>query len=355
MNLAEIRAEIDQTDMQLVKLINQRMEYVLRTGKLKEVILDPAREEQVLRQMLAQARGLIRPEFISELYQSIIAESKLLQERNLKLVGFQGEHGAWGELAVRRYADDMIPIPCLEFANVFEGVRDRELDLGMVPVENSLEGAVTEVNDILVDTELKIAGEIVIPVRQCLLVLPGADYREIKVVYSHPQALAQCRSFLSRNKLEPRPFYDTAGAARWLAQERPSSTAVIASPIAAELYGLDIIKEDIGDNKDNFTRFLLISREPCLEAGNKCSMVFSTQHRAGALFEVLHVFAEDQINLTRIESRPIRRNPGAYAFLLDFIGKEDDPVIQQAMEKIRQMTPMFRILGFYPEAPAAAR
>jgi len=355
MNLAEIRAEIDQTDMQLVKLINQRMEYVLRAGKLKQFILDPAREEQVLKQMLAQARGLIRPEFITTLYQSIIKESKLLQERNLKLVGFQGEHGAWGELAVRRYADDMIPIPCLEFANVFEGVRDRELDLGMVPVENSLEGAVTEVNDILVDTELKIAGEIVIPVRQCLLVLPGADYREIKVVYSHPQALAQCRSFLSRNKLEPRPFYDTAGAARWLAQERPSSTAVIASPIAAELYGLDIIKEDIGDNKDNFTRFLLISREPCLEAGNKCSMVFSTQHRAGALFEVLHVFAEDQINLTRIESRPIRRNPGAYAFLLDFIGKEDDPVIQQAMEKIRHMTPMFRILGFYPEAPAAAR
>jgi len=353
MNLAEIRAEIDQTDMQLVKLINQRMEYVLRAGKLKEVILDPAREEQVLRQLLAQARGLIRPEFISTLYQSILAESRALQERNLKLVGFQGEHGAWGELAVRRYADDMIPIPCLEFAHVFEGVRDRELDLGMVPVENSLEGAVTEVNDILVDTELKIVGEIVIPVRQCLLALPGADYREIKVVYSHPQALAQCRSFLSRNKLEPRPFYDTAGAARWLAQDRPSSTAVIASPIAAELYGLDIIKEDIGDNADNFTRFLLISREPGTVIGNKCSLVFSTQHRAGALFEVLQVFAENQINLTRIESRPVRRNPGAYAFLLDFLGKEEDPVIQQAMEKIRQMTPMFRILGFYPEAPTA--
>jgi prephenate dehydratase/chorismate mutase/prephenate dehydratase len=351
MNLGEIREKIDQTDMQLVKLINQRMEYVLRAGKLKEVVLDPAREEQVLRQLLVQARGLIRPEFITTLYQSILAESRALQERNLKLVGFQGEHGAWGELAVRRYADDMIPIPCLEFAHVFEGVRDRELDMGMVPVENSLEGAVTEVNDILVDTELKVVGEIVIPVRQCLLVLPGADYREIKVVYSHPQALAQCRGFLSRNKLEPRPFYDTAGAARWLAQERPSSTAVIASPIAAGLYGLDIVKEDIGDNTDNFTRFLLISREPGATPGNKCSMVFSTQHRAGALFEVLQVFAENEINLSRIESRPIRRNPGAYAFLLDFLGKEDDPVIQQALEKIRQMTPEFRILGFYQEAP----
>lgn len=350
MNLAEIRAEIDQTDMQLVKLINQRMEYVLRAGKLKEVILDPAREEQVLRQLLAQARGLIRTEFITELYQSILSESKALQERNLKLVGFQGEHGAWGELAVRGYAGDMIPIPCLEFANVFEGVRDRELDMGMVPVENSLEGAVTEVNDILVETELIIAGEIVIPVRQCLLALPGTDYREIKVVYSHPQALAQCRSFLSRNKLEPRPFYDTAGAARWLAQERPSSTAVIASPIAAELYGLDIIKEDIGDNVDNFTRFLLISREPSATPGNKCSLVFSTQHRAGALFEVLQVFAEKEINLTRIESRPIRRNPGAYAFLLDFLGREDDPAVAQAMEEIRERTPMSRVLGYYPEA-----
>jgi len=351
MNLTEIRAEIDRTDMQLVKLINQRMEYVLRAGKLKEVVLDSAREEQILRQLLAQARGLIRPDFIQTLYQSILTESKELQKRNLKLVGFQGEHGAWGELAVRRYAEDMIPIPCLEFANVFEGVRDRELDLGMVPVENSLEGAVTEVNDILVDTDLKIIGEIVIPVCQCLLALPGADYRELKVVYSHPQALAQCRSFLSRNKLEPRPFYDTAGAARWLAQERPSSTAVIASPIAAELYGLDIIKEDIGDHTDNFTRFLLISREAGSESGNKCSLVFSTLHRAGALFEVLQVFAEEQINLTRIESRPVRRNPGAYAFLLDFLGKEDDPAVQRALTKMRENTPMFRILGFYPEAP----
>lgn len=173
MNLGEIREKIDQTDMQLVKLINQRMEYVLRAGKLKEVILDKAREEQVLRQLLAQARGLIRPEFITTLYESILTESKALQERNLKLVGFQGEHGAWGELAIRSYADDMIPIPCVEFAHVFEGVRDRELDMGMVPVENSLEGAVTEVNDILVDTDLKIIGEIRIPVRQCLLVLPG--------------------------------------------------------------------------------------------------------------------------------------------------------------------------------------
>ncbi|ABC78988.1 prephenate dehydratase [Syntrophus aciditrophicus] len=351
MNLGEIREKIDQTDMQLVKLINQRMEYVLRAGKLKEVILDKAREEQVLRQLLAQARGLIRPEFITTLYESILTESKALQERNLKLVGFQGEHGAWGELAIRSYADDMIPIPCVEFAHVFEGVRDRELDMGMVPVENSLEGAVTEVNDILVDTDLKIIGEIRIPVRQCLLVLPGGDYRDIKVVYSHPQALAQCRSFLSRNKLEPRPFYDTAGAARWLAQERPSSTAVIASPIAAELYGLDIVKEDIGDNTDNFTRFLLISRNSSPVAGNKCSLVFSTEHRAGALFEVLHVFAENEINLTRIESRPIRRNPGAYAFLLDFLGREDDPVVQQALEKIREKTPFFRILGFYPESP----
>lgn len=351
MNLTEIRAEIDRTDMQLVKLINQRMEYVLRAGKLKEVVLDSAREEQILRQLLAQARGLIRPDFIQTLYQSILTESKALQERNLKLVGFQGEHGAWGELAVRRFAEDMIPIPCLEFANVFEGVRDRELDLGMVPVENSLEGAVTEVNDILVDTDLKIIGEIVIPVRQCLLALPGTDYRELKVVYSHPQALAQCRSFLSRNKLEPRPFYDTAGAARWLSQDRPSSTAVIASPIAAELYGLDIIKEDIGDNTDNFTRFLLISRESSPEKGNKCSLVFSTLHRAGALFEVLQVFAEEEINLTRIESRPVRRNPGAYAFLLDFLGKEDDPAVQRVLTKMREKTPMFRILGFYPEAP----
>lgn len=350
MNLAEIRNRIDRTDMELVKLLNQRMEYVLRAGKLKEVIFDPGREKQVLEHLHTQAQGLIQPDFITALYQSILTESKKLQERNLKLVGFQGEHGAWGEMAIRNYAGDLIPIPCLEFGDVFEGVRDRELDCGMVPVENSIEGAIAEVNDYLVGTDLHVTGEIVLSINQCLLGLPGSDYREMKVVYSHPQALAQCRGFLTRNRLEPRPFYDTAGAARWLVQERPSSTAVIASPIAADLYGLEVIKDCIQDNPENQTRFLLISRQPRTEPGNKCSLVFSTLHRSGALFEVLQVFAERQINLTRIESRPVRQNPGAFAFLLDFLGREDEEPVQEALELVKGMVPMCRVLGFYQDA-----
>ena len=350
MDLHEIRTTIDHIDQKLLRLLDQRMEFALRARKRKDHVSDPAREQQVLKNVSKPASALLDSGFLANVFRSIMVESKRLQEQNLQLVGFQGEHGAWGELAVRRLGPEMVPIPCLEFGDVFSGVAGHDLDCGIVPVENSLEGAVTEVNDMLVDTDLKIVAEVVIPIHQNLLALPGCDYREIKVVYSHPQALGQCRAFLLRNKLEPRPFYDTAGAARWLAHERQNSAGVIASSLAAELYGLEIIKERIEDNTENFTRFLLLSREPRPEPGNKCTVVFSTQHRAGALFEVLRIFAENTINLTRIESRPIRKNPGAYAFLLDFLGNEHDPAVRKTLERMKEATASFKILGFYQEA-----
>jgi prephenate dehydratase/chorismate mutase/prephenate dehydratase len=273
-----------------------------------------------------------------------------VQEETPALVGFQGEHGAWGEIAIRQIDSTMVPIPCLEFGNVFSGVASGEFDYGVAPIENSIEGSISEVNDLLIETDLRIVGEVVVPIHQNLLVLPGCDYREIKVVYSHPQALAQCRAFLSRNKLQARPFYDTAGAARWLSYERPASAAVLASKLAAELYGLDIVKESVEDNAENHTRFVLLSQRPNGKGGTKCTLAFSTQHRAGALFEVLRVFTENGLNLTRIESRPVRRNPGAYAFLLDFLGSEHEGRVQTALRSIKDKTTTMKVLGFYPEA-----
>ncbi|HEY6951028.1 MAG TPA: prephenate dehydratase [Bacteroidota bacterium] len=351
-NLKEIRENIDSIDQQLLILLRQRMEFALRAGKHKNAIHDPSREESVFRNVTSKESPLLEQKFIRYLYEKIISESKELQHRGLKLVGFQGEHGAWSEIAIHTLGNEMISIPCIEFGDVFAGVASGDFEFGLVPVENSIEGSVTEVNDLLVETSLNIVGEAIIPIHHNLLALPGTNHQELRSVYSHPQALGQCRSFLSRNKLEPRPFYDTAGAARWLAHEQQRSAGVIASRLAAELHGLEVIKENIEDHPQNATRFVLLSSQPRTGPANKCTIAFSTQHRVGALFDVLRLFAESKINLTRIESRPIRKNPGAFAFLLDFQGTADNGVVRQTLERVEQTTMMFKNLGFYPEASA---
>jgi len=350
MNLAELRGEIDRADSEILKLLSRRMEMALRTGKFKADPADPPRERAVIEGIRNQSRGLLRPDFTEGIFQSVVGEARKLQEQDLSLVGFQGEHGAHSEVAIRSLDPAWIPIPCAEFAEVFEGVQRGELDLGVVPVENSLEGAVTAVNDLLVEGELKIAGEIRVPVHHALLALPGTDIRELRAAYSHPQALAQCRGFLSRNKLEPRPFYDTAGAAMMLTRERLKGAAAIASDLCAEIYRLEVVKEAIEDHESNSTRFIVLSRERTQKEGNKCSVVFSTKHRAGALYDVLRIFSEAGINLTRIESRPIRKDPGQYAFLLDFLGSDRDPKVGEALGRVEKQTLTFKFIGCYKEA-----
>jgi prephenate dehydratase/chorismate mutase/prephenate dehydratase len=347
--LEELRTKINQTDAELLRLLNQRMELALRTRKLKSAIADPSREKEILESVKKQSYGLLNEKFSAKIYSDIIGESKRLQEQELKLAGFQGEHGAYSEVAMRCFDGQLVPTPCREFIDVFDGVTSRQLDCGVVPVENSLEGAVTQVNDLLIERELKIVGEIKIPIHHCLLTLPDTDYRDIKVVYSHPQALAQCRSFLNRNKLDARPFYDTAGAAMMLAKERPKAAAVISNGLCAEIYTLEILKENIEDHESNSTRFVMLAQEEAKENGNKCSIVFSTAHKAGALFSVLKVFSDAGINLTRIESRPIKKDPGKYAFLLDFQGSVNDKTVTNALEEVKEYTIMYKFLGCYKE------
>ncbi|MBI2837148.1 MAG: prephenate dehydratase [Acidobacteria bacterium] len=351
MDLNETRRQIDRIDFEIVKLLNMRMELALRARKLKPSVQDPAREMDVLSAARKHSQSVVRPEFSEKLFAGIIDESRQLQAQDLTLVGFQGEHGANSELAVRSLDPSWVPIPCVEFVDVFECVRKGQLDGGVVPVENSIEGGVTQVNDLLVEVDVRITGEIRVPIHHCLLALPDSDYRDIKVVYSHPQALAQCREFLARNKLEPRPFYDTAGSAMMLSRERPKAAAVIANRLCAELYDLEILKENIEDHESNSTRFVVLrGGEGVEQDGNKCSIIFRTAHRSGALFSVLKIFSDAGINLTRIESRPIRQDPGNYAFLLDFQGSSSDVRVRRALEAARGETAWFKFLGCYTEA-----
>ena len=219
--------------------------------------------------------------------------------------------------------------------------------LGIVPVENSLEGPITQVSDLLIDTELKIVGEIRTPIHHCLLALPETEYRDLRIVYSHPQALAQCREFIARHKLEPRPFYDTAGAARMLSEERPNATGALANKLCAELYHLKVIEENVEDHESNSTRFIILSRDENLEVGDKCSIIFSLKDEAGSLFSVLKIFSDRVINLTRIESRPHRTDPGNYVFFADFEGSRENDRVVDALDALRQRVTSYKFCGCY--------
>jgi len=348
MKLKEIRSRIDKIDRELLVMLQERMGLALRSKKFKELISDPEREKDMLAQVERMSLDLIEHSFSKQLLKVIIAESKRLQKEDRPLVAFQGEHGAYGEVAARKLVPDGAYIPCMEFMDVFRGVEEGHLDLGVVPVENSLEGAVTQVNDLLTTTKLKVIGEAKVPVRHCLLATEDTDYREIRLVYSHPQALAQCRGFLSRNKLEPRPYYDTAGAAKMLARENPKAAAAIASSLSAELYNLSIIKEKIEDGHANSTRFLLLSKHQNNTGGDKTSIIFATPHKAGRLYSVLRLFAEAHINLTRIASMPLRTEPSNYSFFLDFEGSESDKKVAEVLKKMEKLTISMKYLGTYP-------
>lgn len=347
MDLKEIRKSIDGIDYEVVKLLERRMEYALRLKRLKRSVAEPEREREVLAHVRSYSHNVIEHPFIEGVYGAIMEESKRIQERGLRLIGFQGEHGAYSEVASRAYAASLVSIPCPSFHEVFREVESGQLDFGIVPVENSLEGAVTEVNDLLVETGLRVVGEATIPVHHCLLALPELDYRDLRTIYSHPQALGQCRGFISRHKLEARPFYDTAGAAVMLRAQRPAATAVIASRLCADLYGLEVLKENIEDNDSNRTRFVVLSREGSAEEGDKCSIIFSVAHRPGGLFSVLKILSDCAINMTRIESRPLRNDPGTYAFFVDFEGSDRDAGVAAALEAIRTASTAYKFLGCY--------
>jgi prephenate dehydratase/chorismate mutase/prephenate dehydratase len=351
MDLEKVREHIYHIDREIIKLLNERMELGLRAKKFKKAIYDGERESKVLKQLTkySQSHNVIREDFVEKLFTEIIRESRKHQKTQRSLIGFQGEHGAFGEVAARYYNPELITIPCAEFIDVFDGVTNGNLDLGIVPVQNSLGGAITQVNELLIETDLLAVSAVKLRINHCLLELPEANYRDIRVVYSHPQALSQCREFLNRHKHEARPFYDTAGAARMLAKDKPNMTAVIASKLCAELYNLEVIKENIEDHQDNFTRFLVLAKKENQQTGNKCSIIFCTPHKAGTLFAALKIFADERINLTRIESVPYRDDPGNYAFFLDFQRDDIHADVDRILKIVKQKTKMLKYLGCYNE------
>lgn len=270
-----------------------------------------------------------------------------------KRVAFQGVLGAFSEDAVHRFFGnevELVPLP--EVNDVFEAVSSGEVDYGVVPVENSLEGSVTQVNDLLLENDLTVVGEVIVRVVHCLIGHPDADLDDIKRVYSHPQALAQCRKFLLKHpEWEKIPAYDTAGSVKLVKERGQKEEAAIASERAAVHYGMKVLAKEIQDSDRNYTRFFVLEKRPSfLEEGNKTSIIFATRNLPGALHYCLGALAERGVNMTRLESRPRKDRSWEYVFFVDLDGHVNDERISAALSDLVRRAAFVKVLGSYPAA-----
>ena len=265
-------------------------------------------------------------------------------------VAFQGERGAFGDEAVRAYfGAQATPLPFRSFADVFRVVAMGEVEHGLVPVENSQAGSINEVYDLLRQHDLFVVGEIGHPVNHCLLCLPGQQLSDITRVISHPQALAQCDVYLRELNVEIVATYDTAGSAKMVREENLRNVAAIAAAGAAELYELEILARTIQTVQDNYTRFIVLGREPAprREGQAKTMLVMATTHQPGSLHKCLGVLAKHAINLLKVESRPSRQRLWEYVFYLDFEGHRDDPLVKSALADLAGYTTFCKVLGSF--------
>lgn len=267
-------------------------------------------------------------------------------------VAFQGEKGAYSESAVYKFFGSSVEVkPCRDLTEAFESVDKQESKFGVVPVENSLEGSINQTYDLFLKHDLKVCGEVIIRVSHCLVANKGTTLKQVKTVYSHPQALAQCRNFLERSGWELIPTYDTAGSAKMLKEKNLKDAAAIASERAAELYKLKILAKEIEDNPNNYTRFFVLSKKDSTKTGNdKTSIIFAAAHKPGSLYQALGEFAKRGISLTKIESRPTKQTPWEYNFYLDFEGHRSEPRCILALEALKEYSAFIKILGSYPKA-----
>jgi prephenate dehydratase len=270
------------------------------------------------------------------------------------IIAFQGERGAFSEEAAYQLLGRGIRVlACESFADAFRSAATGKATHCLVPIENTLAGSVYENYDLLLKNHLHIVGEVNLRVVHNLIAFPETTRRNLRQVYSHPVALAQCARFFSRHpRLERVPFYDTAGSVKMLAERRLPGAAAIASRVAADAYGARVLLAHLEDHPQNFTRFLLLSRAAATsKTANKVSIVFSTRNVPGALFKCLSVFALRDLDLSKMESRPLRGRPWEYFFYLDFMGNLRQAAVRNALSHLREVTHFLRVLGCYPSAP----
>jgi chorismate mutase/prephenate dehydratase len=354
MSLEDLRRKIDETDRNIVRLLAERTRIAEEIGgekkKLGKQIEDASREQVVLKHVREMADGdNISPDVVEKIYRQIISLAKSVEGT---VVAFQGEPGAYSEEAAFQYFGQAVHTkPCETVDNVFKSVEQGSANSGIVPVENSLEGSISRTYDMLLESNLKVSGEALLRVVHCLIAHPGVKLDQIKKVYSHPQALGQCQAFLRHLNVEAVPTYDTAGSVKMIKEQHLMDGAAIASARAAEIYEMQILARGIEDNQNNTTRFFVLGKEDAAATGyDKTSIVFSVRHEPGSLYAFLKTLADQNINLTKIESRPTRQKPWEYNFYLDFEGHHEDKGIKETLAELQKSALFLKVLGSYPRA-----
>lgn len=383
--LQNLRNEIDEIDKQLVELFEKRMETVLKVAQYKKEnnipILNKSREDEVIEKNVkylknkgfkraeaeflksvmtisrkAQAKEIfeynieVKDDKKSELEYLVSNEAACIPKKNKINVGFQGVPGSFSEEALLEYFGDEITIHNVrEFEDIFKALKNNEIDYGVLPIENSSTGGIVEVYDLLRKYGFFIVGERTIKVNHNLLGIKGTKIEDIKEVYSHPQALQQSGEFLKDypnwGKI---PYRNTAASAELIKNENSKEKAAIGSKRAGEIYNLDIIKENINYNKNNYTRFIVIGKNLELQSDyDKISTILTLPHKAGSLYNILSIFAEYNLSLLKIESRPIVDKSFEYFFYIDFEGNLDNQSVKEAIGELRNNSYDFKLLGNY--------
>jgi chorismate mutase/prephenate dehydratase len=350
--LKDIREKLRKKDREIVKLLNERTELSIEVGKTKNsqgrAAYDPSQEGKVYDYIREINQGPLPENALKDIFREIISSSRTLQEP--MIVAYLGPEASFCyQAAQSHFGKSTHYYPQTKVSEVFDEVEKGRIALGVVPVENSLEGPVKTTLDRLISTPLNIRAEIFLRVSHCLL-SPRTKMEKIKRVYSHPQALAQCQDWLKRNLPNATLIEvdSTVAAAQRVLEDREG--AAIGSSLAAATYGLTTIAEGIEDSLSNTTRFFVIGRGHSAATGkDKTSILFATPHVPGALYQSLELFAQEQINLTRIESYPMRDRIGNYLFFVDFFGHRDEKKIKKCLADVEGASILFKILGSYPK------
>jgi chorismate mutase/prephenate dehydratase len=345
-----LRKKIDQIDEKIVLLLNDRASLAQRIGSNKSLngqeIYAPGREKDVLSRVSQLNRGPLSEQAIRSVFREIISACRAL-EGPLR-VAFFGAEATYAHLAAReKFGSSVALSPTASIAEVFQAVSQARVSFGVVPIENSTEGVVAHTLDMLVDSELKICAEIFLDIHHNLL--SSGRPADIQRIVSHPQALAQCRAWLASHfpQVPVEEVASTAHAA--IAAATDKTVGAISSALAREVYDLKVVAANIEDHSNNITRFLVIGRDATRRTGDdKTSLVFSVKDKPGILHRMLQPFARSRINLTKIESRPIKSKPWEYLFFIDCRGHRDEPRIKRALKTLERSCDFLKILGSYP-------
>lgn len=351
--LKTLRKDIDTVDNQLLELLNKRAALVLEVGKIKKEeqsrfhVLE--REEEIYQRLLELNKGPFPAEAIRPIFREIMSASLSLEK--VLQVACLGPDATFSHIAsIQQFGQAVQCIYTKSVAEIFDEVERGRADYGVVPIENSTEGVVNLTLDMFIESPLQICAEVLLEISHALL-SRSAQLEDITTVYSHPQALAQCYDWISKNlsHAETKEVFSTAMAAK-MAHDEPRAAAV-ASEFAAKIYGVPVLKRKIEDNPQNFTRFWVIGKmSPGRTGEDKTSLMFSIRDGVGALYEMLEPFAKYHINLTKIESRPFRKKPWEYIFFIDIEGHLEDDNIKSALAMVTSNSQFMKVLGSYPKA-----